>query len=426
VRKDPVAQILVVFFLISAVGCASPPPAADPAEIRDLVAGYDGAFKEHLAQVNREIGKDIVRYETIAPEVIPRKLTIRGTHRELGTWLGLVAKRFYGDAGGDRLRRKPEAEEINGRIVSMYESMYPPYLDLVRGLAETLDLTLDEVDLQLLEHRFLGVLWWRLFQYDRFVELTSFSSMEQGAGSNCSILSYYAADRKSHVIGRNFDNPSDRPHFVVTTHVEGAHRTLGSACYFLYHWIVDGINEKGLFIGVATNASPPAYNEREPDYPDEPAVQLIHMVRIALETCATVEEALERFRSVRIWFPNEVNHLLIADETGDAATVEFDLKRKMVAFRRTEPHLIMTNTAYQEGIDHVRDHCARFRNAEAALEARGPLHDLEAVREITRVMRLTGGSGRTLWTSYFDIPARQMELRVRSEDFRVPHRFTLE
>ena len=244
-------------------------------------------------------------------------------------------------------------------------------------------------------------------------------------GLNCSILSYYVAKTKRHFIGRNFDNPSDRPHFVVTTDVEGAYRTLGSACYALYHFVSEGINEKGLFIGVSTNALPPEYNEKEPEYPEEPAVQVIHMVRIALETCATVEEAVELFKSVRIWFPFEVNHLLIADEEGETAIVEFDRERKLVTFQRTDPYLIMTNTAFQKGIDYVRKSCFRLRNAEAALKAKGPLRDLDDVREITRIMQITNGPGRTLWTSYFDIRKREMELRVRTEDFLVPYQFTL-
>jgi predicted choloylglycine hydrolase len=428
-RRNLIVGFFVVLSVIGIWTYSVGPRSVDPAEIKNLVTHYDEAFKGHLAESNWEIGKDIVRYEPIASDVIPRKVTIHGSHREIGNWLGLVAKDFYGDAGLDRLRRKPEAEEINRRIGAMYESIYPPYLDLVRGLAETFDLTLDEVDLQYVEHRFFLELWWQLLQYKQFVGMTNFSSIGNGSGLaelNCSIMSYYVVDERRHFIGRNFDNPSDRPHFVVTTDVEGVYKTLGSACYFPYHWVMDGINEKGLFIGVATNASPRAYNEKEPEYPDEPAVQVIHMVRIALDTCATVDEALECFRSVRIWFPEEVNHLLIADEVGDAAIVEFDRDRKMVAFRRTEPHLILTNTAYQEGIDYVRNDCPRFRNAQAAVTAKAPLRDLETIREITQSMRLTRGSSRTLWTSYFDISARQMDLRLRSEEFQIPHKFTLE
>ena len=98
----------------------------------------------------------------------------------------------------------------------------------------------------------------------------------------------------------------------------------------------------------------------------------------------------------------------------------------MVAFRRTEPQLILTNSAYQEGIAYVRKDCYRFRNAQAVVKAKAPLGGRETVREITRVMRQTRGSHRTLWTSYFDITARQMDLRLRSEEFQVPHTFVLE
>ena len=424
-RNDLIFRMFVGLTLIGVVGCGSRPRPVDPAKIKQLVTHYDDAFKEHLAEANREIGKDIVRYEPLASDVIPRKVTIHGSHHEIGRWLGLVARGLYGESGIDRLRRMPEAEEINRRIVSMYESIYPSYLDLVRGLAETFDLTLDEVDLQYVEHRFFHELWARLLQYNQFYGLTSFSSMGTGSQSNCSIVSYYEADEGCHFIGRNFDGSSDRPHFAVTTDVDGVYKTLGSACYFPYHWMMDGINEKGLFIGVATNESPSAYNEKEPEYPDEPAVQVIHMVRIALETCTTVDEALELLRSVRIWFPVEVNHLHIADEAGDAAIVEFDLDRKMVAFRKTEPHLILTNSAYQEGIAYVRDHCWRFRNAQAVVQSEAPLGGPETVCEITRGMRQTSGSNRTLWTSYFDITARQMDLRLRSEEFQVPHTFAI-
>ena len=80
---------------------------------------------------------------------------------------------------------------MNQRIVAMYESLYPPYLNLVRGLAETFDLTLDEIDLKYVEHGFFDQLWSRLLQYEQFYELTRFSSMGSGSQSNCSLVSYY-------------------------------------------------------------------------------------------------------------------------------------------------------------------------------------------------------------------------------------------
>ncbi|MCB9267330.1 MAG: linear amide C-N hydrolase [Lewinellaceae bacterium] len=114
-----------------------------------------------------------------------------------------------------------------------------------------------------------------------------------------------------------------------------------------YHWMTDGMNEKGLFIGVATNGNPDIYNHKEGyTYSDVPAVQVIHMVRIALEKYATVEEAVSLFQSVRIWFPEEFNHLLVADASGDAAVLEWDPDKQAHVFRQNKPYLLLTNTAY--------------------------------------------------------------------------------
>ena len=100
------------------------------------------------------------------------------------------------------------------------------------------------------------------------------------------------------VIGRNFDGASYRPHFIVSSEMDEGFRVLGKSCYAPYHWVTDGVNEHGLFAGVSTNGHPKQYNYRDLRYPTEPAVQVIHMVRICLETCRTVEEAAELFRSV--------------------------------------------------------------------------------------------------------------------------------
>ncbi len=456
-QNKSIVRIAIIVALIGTTGCGPRSKHVDSAKNKILVAQYDDKFKTLMAGANRKTGKDIYHYEPIAPNVIPRKMTIQGTHHEIGQWTGHIANEFYGEALHDDLidilRRKPENEDLNKRIVAMYEKIYPPYLDLVRGLGEVFDLTLDEIDLRYVEFRFFNALWVRLLQYGKFYTQMDFSLKGMGSnsdsafgleklsstlmgksmGDNCSLVSSYLPDAGNHFIGRNFDGASDRPHFVVTTDIEGVYNTLGSACYFPYHWFVDGINEKGLFIGVATNGSPKAYNKKEPEYPDEPAVQVIHMVRIVMEMCATVDEAIERFGSVRIWFPAEVNHLLIADEAGNVAIVEWDLNRKMVAIRQTKPLTILTNSAFQEGIDFVRKNCYRFRKAEAVVRAKSPLMnmktpcDMNAVHEITSVMRQTrGGGSHTLWTTYFDLKARQMELRIRSQKYTIPYTFTLD
>jgi penicillin V acylase-like amidase (Ntn superfamily) len=48
-----------------------------------------------------------------------------------------------------------------------------------------------------------------------------------------------------------------------------------------------------------------------------------HMMLIVMQTCATVDEALDLLRTVRVWFPDEGNHWLTADATGKSVVVEW-------------------------------------------------------------------------------------------------------
>ncbi len=416
--------LLTVILLLGSFGC-NLASRADRQAREDLYANYDAEFKRLLSSANRQMSRDVLQYESIAADLLPKRITLAGTHHELGYLMGLIAKDYFGDPMKVEIKRKPESEEINRRIVAMYRSIYPQYLELVSGVAEAYELSLDGIDLRYMEHSFFTLLWWRLFRYQQFEEITDYYSPANNIFdfSKCSIVSYFSNESRIQMFGRNFDVSSDRPHFFVTTALEGTYKTMGNTCYMLYHWIEDGINEKGLVIGVATNGSPSKYNQREPDYPNEPAVQVIHMVRIVLDTCATVDEALALIGSVRIWFPVEVNHLLIADSKGQAAVVEFDVDRNMVAFRRKEPYLVLTNTAYQEGIDFVKEHCGRYRKGVSMCKS--GIRATDDMLKVMKAMQLKSGNNRTLWTSITDLSKRRMDVRFRSENYSVPHIFEL-
>ncbi len=373
---------------------------------QELLNAYDLNFKNHLEQATADLGKEVMRYEPIAPGLLPKKVSIEGTHYELGYLLGRINEHHFGPW---HPTRNAENEAINQQIEEMYQELYPPYLDLLRGIAGARGLTLEEMDLRYMEHEYFMGSWWYLLNYQRFIDETDFS---------CSLASYYLEGEGRHLVGRNFDNQSDRPHFLVSTKMEGSFEVLGNSCYMPYHWVTDGMNEKGLFIGVSTNGNPERYNRKEGyTYPDVPAVQVIHMVRIALEKCATVEEAIGLFRPVRIWFPEEFNHLLLADASGDAAVLEWDPDKQAHVFRRDKPYLLLTNTAYLEGLDFVEANCSRYRKAKPMLEA--GISDIGQLLDVMAAIRFTSGETRTLWTSMFSLSSLKMEVRYRAEGFEV-------
>lgn len=81
----------------------------------------------------------------------------------------------------------------------------------------------------------------------------------------------------------------------------------------------DGMNEKGLAIGLA------AVDDAQPgSRPDRPTVGSVRIIRLVLDTAATVEEAKQVFENHNIDFDGGPPlHYLVADATGESAAIEF-------------------------------------------------------------------------------------------------------
>lgn len=200
---------------------------------------------------------------------------------------------------------------------------------------------------------------------------------------------------------------------------------MGHAVYDLYYWVADGINEKGLSISQASNGG--EYFWQDP-YPEEPAVFSSRMARLVMDTCADVDEALRLIGSVRIWFPNQGLHWLLADAKGRSVVVEFDLNRKMVVFDREDPYELVTNTALQKGEEYILKNCWRYRTAKTMLEA--GIQGTGDIGSIMTAIRPTTGGSRTVWTCLMDLQARSFEAYYfkefdRKYEFRHPFRLWL-
>jgi predicted choloylglycine hydrolase len=398
-----------LFSLISLIDCEKKSePAGDThqEQVNALYADYDQYFQTYLADAVQAVGKPTIVLEDLSDQfTVPKKIAITGTPYEVGFTVGHIASQYR------RILplRSSSNQELNEQIVEMYRRIYPPYLEIIRGIAAAYQVEFDQVDLTDMEYQFFVELWWNLLSYNRFTRLTDFGSHgDVGPTQGCSIASYFTGERQ--IVGRNFDNSSDRPHYFATIQVDGCYRMMGHIVYSMYHWVVDGINEKGLSIDCATNGE--EYNWQEP-YPDGPAVFSGHMARIVMDTCATVDEAVALIGSVRVWFPNEGLHWVIADAAGDSCVVEFDLDRKMVVIDRPGPYEIMTNTALQKGEDYVSGNCWRYQRAKPMLEA--GITNSDDMLNIMSSVRPTSGGARTLWTSIMDVNSRTFEVYYRKE-----------
>ncbi len=415
-KLNPVIFFLLVVFLFTC-NCKTETPQQDidyrQQAIDRLLATYDQQFKLYLANARDTMGKEIMTYSPISTQnTIPQYVEIRGSYYEYGYLVALISQQF----GRQPQRVTAGQVELNNRIIEMYNQVYPQFLEIARGVGDVFNIPVAELDFVFFEHNFFYRLWWDLFKYSEFRSL-----MGPGTGAadstfdHCSIVSVKLPDRS--IVGRNFDSSNEQPHFVVFTQMEGGYKVMANACYTMFHWVMDGINEKGLFMGTASNSNPPEYFWLDP-YPDVPAIQQNHLFRIALETCATVDEVIALYRSVQPWSPHTTGHVLAADSYGNSVVIEFNLDRIPGFFRVEKNYQVLTNTAYHKGMDYMMENCWRFRTATNAAEA--GIDDLNEMDNIMKTIRATDYGHISL----FDFQNGLMRLFCRRE-FDIPYDYSL-
>jgi hypothetical protein len=341
-------------------------------------------------------------------------MEIRGSHYEYGFVVGHIGKLY------SRLpsRISPSRVDFNNQIIAMYRKVYPPYLDIARGIGDACGIPMTELDFSQLEYDYFISLWYDLFNYPSFRGL---GPAQAGQGvittTHCSMIS--AKIDGSVFVGRNFDDAHEKPQFVVYSNMGTGYRVMANACYIPYHWIMDGVNEKGLYMGTANLVQPAHYYWTDP-YPTVPAICEHHLFRIALETCATVDEVIELYKSVRPWSPNGTDHLMVVDAQGHSAVIEFATDRSVCFFRAEKYYQLMTNIAYQEGMDYMKANCPRFASGMDEAEK-----GISGFADIERITRLIQGSDYG-FTSFYDLVNRSMKLYRRNDfsrsfDFICPH-----
>ena len=190
------------------------------------------------------------------------------------------------------------------------------------------------------------------------------------ATMNCTSFQATKADGEGFWYGRNYDyfkNPtmvtvshpkkgyasiavSDMSHFGYS--LEKLPTSLGAklSCLAAIYAPVDGINEKGLCTSIM--ALPKQASQQDTPKHD---VGTTIIMRLWLDRCATVEEALAMLETVDVRHDAAVGsgyHYMVADATGDCAVVEFDKedgwKTMIVRKAEGENYMLVTNHLLSE------------------------------------------------------------------------------
>ena len=344
-----------------------------------------------------------------------RRVNVTGSHRDLGFIEGAVAR----EAGIPLPLVLEKDRQWNAMIIAFYRDVYPQHLEKIRGTAEAYGYALEDVSLEAMERGF----------YDRFgtegydAARTVGDGFPKEAGS-CSVVGISVPNESgpTPLVGRNLDT-FNITGFLVFSTMDNVYASVAMSGEVLYDYVVDGMNEKGLFIGEMSILDPD-YTRANllREYPDKPSVYMMRMMRIVLDTCSSVEEAVSLFEQVPVWFTHDLWHFFLADSSGARCVIEYTKEGSVEVIYGNSDYLLSTNTPLVED-RAVLLRCPRWSVAEKALSG-GTVRtkdDLVRLMGIISVSRRNPwleqvvplsylDTLRTVWTTVYNLRERTMEL----------------
>ena len=285
---------------------------------------------------------------------------------------------------------------------------------------------------------------------------------ERVAVFNCTSFQVKNAEGEGYLYGRNYDffkNPtmvtvsrpkngyasiavSDMSHFgyglekLPSSFVSKAH------CLAAVYAPVDGINEKGLCTSIMALPKQPARQDS-----GKHKVGTTIIMRLFLDRCATVDEALELVDNLDICHDLKTGsgyHYMVADASGNCAVIEFDREEgwKTMVVRKGEGEnsMLVTNHLlspkyYTEtpdeyvGNPHSRSWW-RYETAGAYLEGKDGILSLGEAQECLSLVHWkdlvwdTGTVEDTQYSCVYD--QKEMKLYIRDwSDWDTTHQFSL-
>jgi len=182
--------------------------------------------------------------------------------------------------------------------------------------------------------------------------------------------------------------------------IDDRERLLGAPYFSL-----DGMNEKGVAIGMM--AIPTA---RSPYDPSKISIGELQVIRLVLDYAATVQEAVRLIGQYNIEMAQPPIHYLIADRTGNSATVEF-LNGTMQVIQNKVPWQVSTNfnlTGSGALTDYRQADCWRYKILWSELEKAGGCIKAEQGMQLLQNVSQTFSTGGTMWSAVYAISSGHM------------------
>lgn len=249
----------------------------------------------------------------------------------------------------------------------------------------------------------------------------------------CTCFSAFGGDNR--FFGRNYDWPDHTCYYVVLTNPDNAYASISTVDlgFFNYdpnqspnnssnqntlrllpYWPFDGINEKGVAVGM--NALP----ESEAPYnPTKVTIGELQLIRLVLDYAASTEEAITLIRKYNIRMETPPIHYLIADISGHSAIVEF-VDGEMVIIKNSNPWQVTTNFIISSILDPYNYGCWRYQAACTTLSNKNGILSENEVMYLLQTVSVSS----TRWSSVFDIINGQVKIAM-DRDYDYWYTFTI-
>lgn len=223
------------------------------------------------------------------------------------------------------------------------------------------------------------------------------------------------------LIGRNFDFPSNPALLLYTDPPDGyASVSMVDLGYFGYslgnlpqegdldsllaapYLPFDGMNEKGLMVGMA--AIPEAV---APVSEGKTAIGEIQVIRLLLDYAGDVDEALALLEEYNVEMTKPPIHYMIADASGESVVVEY-IHDEMHVLREETPYQVMTNYIIREAQTGLDAPCWRYRAVHEGLsECNGVVSAAEAMDLLSEASQST-----TIWSIVYDASTGEIHVAM--------------
>jgi hypothetical protein len=239
-----------------------------------------------------------------------RHLVLKGSNEAIGKALGEIARDRHGVkliASSDRLRTRAQRRYLEKNAPLLYERM--------RGVAAAYGKRIDDDGWNLS--------WLDYGHYTGGCSVIYFPPNVTADGRGLVSRDYDLTTGRFGKRLRPGEQASTTRPYVVEMYPERGYASLAVYSYDMLSGVLDGVNSEGLTVALLADDDLHQKFKMEPAGFDAVGLGVVQMLRVLLDTCASVEEAKEALLTNKQYYEINQVHYLVADRHGKSFVWEF-------------------------------------------------------------------------------------------------------